>query len=312
MADGAFEHVPVLLEECITGLAINSEGLYVDGTAGGAGHSYEIAHRLGRGGALLSIDRDPQAVAKAREKLADFPFARVERGNFSDMCAILDRLELGNPDGILLDLGVSSHQLDTAERGFSYHSQARLDMRMSGEGMSAWDVVNNLEQRELAVIFKELGEERFSSRVAAAIVRERTSAPIDTTTQLAEIIKEAIPAATRREGGHPAKRVFQAIRIYVNAELEELRMGIADGFERLASGGRFAIITFHSLEDRIVKRSFAEYCKGCTCPPDFPVCVCGKTPRAKLITRKPATATERELEHNNRSRSAKLRVIEKQ
>jgi 16S rRNA (cytosine1402-N4)-methyltransferase len=224
---------------------------------------------------------------------------------------ILDSLGIEKIDGVLLDLGVSSHQLDEAARGFSYHSDAPLDMRMSGKGRSARDLVNDLPEGELTRIFRQYGEEKFAPRIARAIARARQAAPVETTGELVELIKSAIPAAARREGGHPAKRVFQAIRIETNGELDALAECLDGVFGRLSAGGRFAIITFHSLEDRMVKQSFAGYCQGCTCPPQFPVCVCGKTPRARLATKKPQTASAEELLENNRSRSAKLRILEK-
>lgn len=304
-----FRHLPVLLEQCIEGLAIRPGGIYVDGTAGGVGHSRAIAERLTTG-RLIAIDKDPSALQIATERLAGLP-AQVVQGDFREIPSILDLLDIAGVDGILLDLGVSSHQLDTPQRGFSYHNDAPLDMRMSGQGRSARDVVNECSYQELARMFQRYGEERFASRIARGIEQARQSAPIETTGELVEIIKAAIPAAARREGGHPAKRVFQAIRIFVNSELDSLRDVLDDAFDCLLPGGRFAIITFHSLEDRMVKQAFAGYCKGCTCPPDFPVCVCGKQPRAKLIARKPITASPEELAQNNRSRSAKLRVLER-
>ncbi len=305
-----FRHISVLLEECIQGLAIKPDGIYVDGTAGGGGHSVEIAKSLTTG-RLIAIDKDQAAIQAAGERLAPYPTAQVVRGDFRNMGSILDKLEIPLVDGILLDLGVSSHQLDTPERGFSYHNDAPLDMRMSSEGASAQDLVNQLAPEELTRIFREYGEERYARGIAACICKARQTAPIETTGQLVEIIKTAIPAAARREGGHPAKRVFQAIRIAVNGELDSLELCLDQAFHRLAPGGRFAIITFHSLEDRMVKQAFAKYCTGCTCPPDFPVCVCGKQPQAKLVNRKPITASREELEENNRSRSAKLRILQK-
>lgn len=305
-----FHHRSVLLNETIELLNIRPDGVYVDGTAGGAGHSREIAKRLG-GGTLIAIDKDPDAVRAAAERLREFPCARVVQSDFRNMREVLQREGLSAADGILLDLGVSSHQLDEEERGFSYHGDAPLDMRMSQEGKSARDVVNGYSERELARVLREYGEEKFAPRIAAAIVREREKAPIETTAQLAELIKTAIPAAARREGGHPAKRSFQAIRIEVNGELDSLGAVLDDAFELLRPGGRLAIITFHSLEDRMVKQRFQAYCTGCTCPPEFPVCVCGKTPRGRLASKKPITASDQEIRDNNRSRSAKLRVIEK-
>ena len=305
-----FSHVSVLLNETIESLDIKPDGIYIDGTAGGAGHSREIAKRLTTG-RLIAVDKDPDAIAVATERLKPYSCATVVRNDFRNIKAIADELGLEKVDGLLLDLGVSSHQLDEAQRGFSYHSDAPLDMRMSQQGMSARDVVNGYSEKDIARILRDYGEEKFASRIARAIVTAREKAPIETTLQLAEIIKNAIPAATRREGGHPAKRSFQAIRIEVNGELTALECALDDAFDLLSVGGRLSIITFHSLEDRMCKRRFAEFTSGCTCPPEFPVCVCGKTPRGKLTTRKPITAGEEELAENNRSRSAKLRTIEK-
>jgi len=305
-----FSHISVLLNETIESLDIKPDGIYIDGTAGGAGHSREIAKRLTTG-RLIAVDKDPDAIAVATERLKPYSCATVVRNDFRNIKAIADELGLERVDGILLDLGVSSHQLDEAQRGFSYHSDAPLDMRMSQQGMSARDVVNGYSEKDIARILRDYGEEKFASRIARAIVTAREKAPIETTLQLAEIIKNAIPAATRREGGHPAKRSFQAIRIEVNGELTALECALDDAFDLLSVGGRLSIITFHSLEDRMCKRRFADFTSGCTCPPEFPVCVCGKTPRGKLTTRKPITAGEEELAENNRSRSAKLRTIEK-
>ena len=306
-----FEHVPVLISECMNGLDIKPDGIYVDGTAGGGGHSSEIAKRLNESGLLIAIDKDTAAIKAAGKRLEDYPNAKIVRGDFKDMRGILAGLEIEAVDGILLDLGVSSHQLDNPERGFSYHSEAPLDMRMSGEGVSAYDIVNNYTTNELARILRDYGEEKFAGRIARKIEEARTESPIETTTQLAEIIKLGIPAAARREGGHPARKSFQAIRIEVNGEMESLSHCLDTMFEKLKVGGRFAIITFHSLEDRMVKRSFAKYCTGCTCPPSFPICVCGKKPKARLVNKKPLTAGAEELGKNARSRSAKLRVLEK-
>lgn len=305
-----FSHIPVLLQECLEGLAIKPDGIYIDGTAGGAGHSSEIAKRL-QTGRLLAFDKDPDAVAIATQRLAPYPCAQVVQADFSQIPEVLAAKGIQAVDGILLDLGVSSHQLDKPERGFSYNHDAPLDMRMSQSGLSAYDVVNSWSAKDLTHILRTYSEERFASRIAAKIVDKREKAPITTTLELAEIIKEAMPAAARREAGHPAKRSFQAIRIAVNGELESLAACLEKAFDCLAPGGRFAIITFHSLEDRMVKQSFAEFCRGCTCPPDFPVCVCGNTPRARAITKKPLTASEEELARNRRSKPAKLRIIEK-
>lgn len=304
-----FSHFSVMLDECINGLDIKPDGIYIDGTCGGAGHSKEIAKRLTEGGMLIGIDRDPDAVAAASERLAPYN-AKVLKGNFSDMKALAAGEGISEVDGILLDLGVSSHQLDTLERGFSYHGDAPLDMRMSQEGISAKDIVNTYSYEELSRILWEYGEEKFSRRIADNIVKQRENAPIETTGQLADIVCSSYPAKFRREK-NPCKKTFQAIRIAVNCELDELNRALDDGFDMLKIGGRFCIITFHSLEDRIVKQRFASFCTGCTCPPDFPQCVCGKKPRGKLVNRKPIEASEEELAVNNRSHSAKLRIIEK-
>ncbi len=306
-----FHHISVMLEECIDGLAIRPNGIYVDGTAGGAGHSCEIAKRLSKPGRLIAIDKDPDAVAVASERLADYPAAQVVQSDFSELCSVLDRLSIDSVDGILLDLGVSSFQLDTPDRGFSYMHDAPLDMRMSKSGLSAYDVVNTYDFKQLCRIFHDYGEERFTPAIAKAILRARETKPVETTGELSELIRQAIPAKARRVGGHPAKRVFQAIRIEVNGELASLSLFLEEAFDRLNPGGRMVIITFHSLEDRMVKRRFAQLCKGCTCPPDFPICVCGNKPKGKLINRKPIEASPQELLVNNRSKSAKLRIIEK-
>ena len=301
-----FKHISVLLNETIEALNINPNGIYVDGTVGGAGHSGEIAKKL-QGGHLICLDQDPDAVKVATERLQGLP-ATVVRSNFGDMDKVLADLEIDGVDGILLDLGVSSYQLDTAERGFSYHKEAPLDMRMSRSGISAEDIVNDFSGTELADIFFRFGEEKFSRKIASRIVSERKNQRITTTTQLAEIIANAVPAAARRDG-HPARKCFQAIRIAVNGELDRLNQALDKAFDLLNKDGVLAIITFHSLEDRMVKQRFKEFCTGCTCPSDFPVCVCGKTPRGRLLTRKPIEPGNWELENNPRSRSAKLRVI---
>lgn len=303
-----FNHKSVLLFETVDSLNIKPDGIYVDGTAGGAGHSTEIAKRL-KNGRLIALDRDPDAVLVARERLKDYN-ATVVNTNFDQMDTALDELNISKVDGIMLDLGVSSYQLDTADRGFSYHKTAPLDMRMSKEGLSAYDVVNSYSAEDLARIMYDYGEEKFARRIANAIADYRKTSPINTTTELADIISENVPASYKREG-HPARKCFQAIRIEVNSELSSLKTALDKAFSLLNVGGRLSVITFHSLEDRIVKQKFKEFCTGCTCPPDLPVCVCGKTPEAKQITRKPITASESELEENQRSRSAKLRVIEK-
>ena len=305
-----FSHIPVMLEECMDGLDIHPDGIYVDGTAGGAGHSSAIAARLNKKGRLIALDRDPDAVAVATERLSVYPNARVYHRNYSEIRAILDELDIDYVDGILMDLGVSSFQLDEGSRGFSYHSDAPLDMRMSKEGVSAADVVNTYSESELARIIFEYGEEKFSRRIASNIVSAREVSPIETTLQLADIIRDSVPQKARREK-NPCKKTFQAIRIAVNGEFEHLEKGLEDAFFSLRAGGRLAVITFHSLEDRIVKKKFAEWCKGCICPPDFPQCVCGRKPQGILVNRKPLEAKEQELERNNRSRSAKLRIIER-
>ncbi|MCR5816093.1 MAG: 16S rRNA (cytosine(1402)-N(4))-methyltransferase RsmH [Ruminococcus sp.] len=303
-----FKHFSVMLDECIEGLAIKPEGIYVDGTAGGAGHSKEIAKRLTTG-RLIAIDRDPEAVKTATERLEGLN-AEVVLSNYDEIRRVLDERSVEGADGILLDLGVSSYQLDNAQRGFSYHNDAPLDMRMSSSGMSARDVVNDYTEEMLSQIIFRYGEEKFAKSIARGIVTAREQAPIETTLQLAEIVKNNVPQKARREK-NPCKKTFQAIRIEVNGELEHLSNALDAAFDCLNVGGRMCVITFHSLEDRLVKQRFLEYCKGCECPPDFPVCVCGKTPRGKLINRKPITASQQELDENLRSRSAKLRIIEK-
>lgn len=307
-----FHHVSVMLQECIDGLNIRPEGVYVDGTLGGAGHSYQIASRL-TSGKLIGIDRDNVALAAAGERLAPFrDRVQLVHSNFSDLPRVLADLGISGVDGILLDLGVSSPQLDDGERGFSYMSDAPLDMRMDNtENLTAADVVNTWSQEELRRILYAYGEERYAPQIAAAICRRRENAPIETTLELVDIIRSAMPASALREKQHPAKRSFQAIRIAVNDELGAVERMMPEAIEALNPGGRLAVITFHSLEDRIVKTAMAEAARGCTCPPEFPVCVCGKKPKVKLITRKPLTASEAELAENPRSRSAKLRVCEK-
>ena len=307
-----FYHVSVLLQECLDGLNIKPDGIYVDGTLGGAGHSSCIAARLTTG-RLIGIDRDPVALKAAGERLK--PFAdrvTLVHSNFSEVRQVLDDLGIEAVDGILLDLGVSSPQLDEAERGFSYMLDAPLDMRMDGgAALSAYEVVNTWPQDELKRILYDYGEERYAPQIAAAICRRRADKTIETTLELADIIRAAMPAAALREKQHPAKRSFQAIRIAVNDELGAVETVMKSAVSCLNPGGRLAIITFHSLEDRIVKNGMVAASKGCTCPPNFPVCVCGNKPKVKLITRKPITASEEELERNPRSRSAKLRVCEK-
>jgi 16S rRNA (cytosine1402-N4)-methyltransferase len=305
-----FVHIPVLLDQCIEGLNINPDGIYIDCTAGGGGHSSAIAARLSEKGRLYSLDRDPDAVKAASARLAEFPNARVIHRNYSELDAVLAELEIEAVDGILMDLGVSSYQLDEESRGFSYHADAPLDMRMSQTGMSAADIVNMFSEQELAKIIFEYGEEKFSRKIAANIVKAREIAPIETTLQLADLIRESVPQKARREK-NPCKKTFQAIRIAVNGEFDHLSEGLNKAFAALKPGGRLAVITFHSLEDRIVKQRFAGWCKGCICPPDFPQCVCGRKPQGILVNRKPLEADSKELENNNRSRSAKLRVIER-
>ena len=302
-----FSHIPVLLEQTIEALEIKKDGIYVDGTAGGGGHSEQIAKRLD-GGRLISIDRDPDALAAASKRLAPYACAKVVEGNFSDIREILDKEGVDFVDGILLDIGVSSFQLDSPERGFSFHNDAPLDMRMSKSGTTAADLVNNLSADEISKILFEYGEEKFARNIASAIVREREKSPILTTGRLSEIISSAVPAKAKRKG-HPARQSFQALRIAVNGELDNLSKGLDGAAASLKKGGILAVITFHSLEDRMVKRKFAELCKGCTCPPDFPVCVCGKVPFGELVFRSPKTAADGELEQNPRSRSAKLRAL---
>lgn len=304
-----FKHIPVLFNESIDALDIKPDGLYADCTAGGGGHSNAILDRLSENGRLIAVDRDPEAIATLTERFEGRENVSIVNDNFFNIKTILSRFTDEGADGILADLGVSSHQLDDAARGFSFHADAPLDMRMSMQGMSAADAVNSLSQRELQDIIYRYGEDKFAPRIAAGIVRAREEKPIETTLELAEIIKSSIPAA-RREGGHPARRTFQALRIYVNGELDGLDGAINDMFDSLKVGGRLAIITFHSLEDRAVKQTFASLCEGCICPPEFPVCVCGRKSRGRLPQKALAPGRE-ELERNPRSRSARLRVIEK-
>ena len=307
-----FHHVSVLLEECLNGLAIRPDGVYVDGTLGGAGHSSRIAQRLTTG-KLIGIDRDPVALKAAGERLAPYgDTVTLVHSNFSQIKSVIQELGISGVDGILLDLGVSSPQLDDGQRGFSYMADAPLDMRMNSQDtLTAEVIVNTWSQEELKRILYNYGEERYAPQIAAAICRRREIAPIKTTLELVDIIRSAMPPAALREKQHPAKRSFQAIRIAVNDELGSVEQVMQDAIPLLNPGGRLAVITFHSLEDRIVKNAMADAAKGCTCPPNFPVCVCGKKPAVKIITRKPITASEEELEYNPRSRSAKLRVCEK-
>lgn len=307
-----FYHISVLLQECIDGLNIRPDGIYVDGTLGGAGHSGQIVRHLDTG-LLIGIDRDPVALKAAGERLA--PFAQnvhLIHSNFCEMAEVLEKLNISGVDGILLDLGVSSPQLDDSSRGFSYMADAPLDMRMNGEdSLSAYDVVNTWPYEELKRILYDYGEERYAPQIASAICRRRENAPIQTTLELVDVIRGAMPPAALREKQHPAKRSFQAIRIAVNDELGSVERAMEEAIPLLNPGGRLAVITFHSLEDRIVKNAMVEASKGCTCPPNFPVCVCGKKPKVKLITKKPIVASNEELEVNPRSRSAKLRICEK-
>lgn len=304
-----FSHVPVLLEETIEGLAIKENGIYVDGTAGGGGHSAEILKRL-KGGRLISIDQDPDAIQTLTERFKKNENSIIVKGNFGEMRELLAQMKLYRVDGVLLDIGVSSHQLDTPERGFSFHEDAPLDMRMSQKGATAADLVNTLPYEELRRILYDYGEEKFAPAIAKGIVAARQEQPIETTLQLAEIVKANVPQRVRRDG-HPARKTFQAIRIAVNDELGALQRGLESAFSLLGKGGRLAVITFHSLEDRLVKQQMAAWCQGCTCPKDFPVCVCGNTPKARLVNKKPVCANETELTNNPRARSAKLRICEK-
>lgn len=303
-----FSHKSVLLSETIAALDIKPDGVYVDGTVGGAGHSLAIAKRL-KGGALYAFDRDPDAVEIAAQRLKGYK-ATVVESNFDNMREALYERGVISVDGVLLDLGVSSYQLDNASRGFSYRQDAPLDMRMSKSGKTAADIVNNYSAEELTRIFRDYGEERFAAKIANRIISERQREPILTTLRLSEIIASCMPAALRRDG-NPARKCFQALRIEVNGELESLEKALDIAFDMLNVGGILAVITFHSLEDRAVKLKFKEFCTGCTCPPDFPVCVCGKTPRGELVNRKPILPGEEEIKENLRSRSAKLRAIRK-
>lgn len=307
-----FKHVSVLLNECIEGLNIKEDGIYADGTLGGAGHSSEILKNLSKDGILIGIDQDEDALKAAKNRLQNYNNVKYVHNNFYNIDSILNELDIEKIDGMMMDLGVSSYQLDEAERGFSYMKDAPLDMRMNRENsLSAYEVVNNYEEQEIHRIIRDYGEEKFAKRIARFIVEQREVKPINTTLELVEIIKAAIPAKARREGPHPAKRTFQAIRIEVNSELSILNKAIEDGVNRLNKGGRMAIITFHSLEDRIVKIKFKELATACTCPREFPICICGGKAKVKLISRKAIEPSKEEVEENPRSRSAKLRVIEK-
>lgn len=305
-----FKHKPVLLKEVIEGLNIKPEGTYVDATAGGGGHSGEILRHLTTG-RLIGMDQDPDAINALRERFARCTNVEICRSNFTDIRGVLRSLSIESVDGVLMDLGVSSYQLDNSERGFSYNTEAPLDMRMSKSGISAYDIVNHMDLDELSKLISGYGEERNAYRIAREIVKRRQGKTIETTTQLAQIVKDALPQAVKKKQGHPAKQTFQAIRIAVNDELNALEEGLNEAFESINAGGRLAVISFHSLEDRIVKQTMALFAKGCTCPPDFPVCVCGKKPRAKIINKKPITASKKEVKDNRRSKSAKLRVCQK-
>lgn len=307
-----FKHVSVLLNECIDALNIKENGIYVDCTLGGAGHSSHILKNLSKDGMLIGIDQDRDALKAAKERLKDYDNVKYVHSNFYNIDNILTELNVDKVDGILMDLGVSSYQLDEASRGFSYMNDAHLDMRMNRDNdFSAYEVVNNYSEEDLYRIIRDYGEEKFAKRIANFIVNKRSIKPVETTFELVDIIKAAIPAKARREGPHPAKRTFQAIRIEVNSELNILNKTIEDGINRLNPGGRMAIITFHSLEDRIVKLKFKELENPCTCPKEFPMCVCGKKPLVKVLSRKGIAPTEKEIEENPRSRSARVRVVEK-
>jgi 16S rRNA (cytosine1402-N4)-methyltransferase len=304
-----FAHKPVLFDETIESLSIKPDGVYIDGTAGGGGHSRAIAEKLTTG-RLLAIDQDPDAIQVLKERLGGFPCVSIYRCNFAEMREAAAANGVEEADGILLDIGISSYQVDNPERGFSYHHDAPLDMRMSKQGVSAKDIVNTFSWQELAEIISKYGEEKYAKQIAQGIVRAREKEPVETTLQLAEIIKQSVPAKACRDG-HPARKTFQALRIQVNGELDRLSEGLDAAFSLLKPGGRLAVITFHSLEDRMVKQRMAEWCKGCICPPDFPVCVCGRKPQAELLYRKGVVPSEQEIQENPRSRSSRLRVCVK-
>ena len=308
-----FEHKSVLLDETINGLNIKPDGIYVDGTLGGGGHAYEVCTRLGTKGSIIGIDQDAAAIEAAGARLKDFgEKVTIVRSNYCDMKSRLHELGIDKVDGIILDLGVSSYQLDTAERGFSYREDAPLDMRMdTRQKMTARDIVNDYSEMDLYRVIRDYGEDKFAKNIAKHIVAQRGKDPIETTGQLTEIIRGAIPMKYQKKSGHPAKRTFQAIRIELNRELEVLRDTLDDMIELLNPGGRLCIITFHSLEDRIVKSAFKKNENPCTCPPDFPVCVCGNVSKGSIVTRKPILPSEEEMEANSRSKSAKLRIFER-
>lgn len=306
-----FKHIPIMLEQVIEGLDIKPDGIYVDGTLGGGGHSYEIAKYLTNGGRLIGIDQDEAAIKAASKRLSEFEDrVTIVRSNYAQMTSVLQSLGIEQVDGILLDLGVSSHQLDTAERGFSYMEDAHLDMRMDRrQEKTARDIVNYYSQAELTRIIRDYGEDKFASKIASKIIAFRENKPVETTGELAEIIKSAIPMKYRLTGGHPAKRTFQAIRIELNRELGVLEESIEGMLDILSEGGRMAVITFHSLEDRIVKSAFKKAESPCTCPPDFPICVCGRKSKGFVALRKPAVPTDEEMERNPRAKSSKLRIF---
>ena len=308
-----FKHVSVLLQETVDGLNVKPDGIYVDGTLGGGGHSYEVCTRLGAKGSIIGIDQDEAAIEAASIRLKDFgEKVTIVRSNYCDMKSRLHELGIDKVDGIMLDLGVSSYQLDTAERGFSYREDAPLDMRMDRrQKMTARDIVNDYEERELYRVIRDYGEDKFAKNIAKHIVAARQKAPIETTGQLTEIIRASIPMKFQKKSGHPAKRTFQAIRIELNRELEVLKDSLDDMIDLLNPGGRLCIITFHSLEDRIVKSAFRKNENPCTCPSDFPVCVCGKVSKGSILTRKPILPSEEEMEENSRAKSAKLRIFER-
>lgn len=308
-----FKHISIMFEDCMRLLNIKENGIYVDGTLGGGGHSLGICERLSANGRLIGIDRDLEAIAAAKQRLENHVGKTTfVNSNYASVKEILAELGISAIDGALLDLGVSSYQLDNPERGFSYMHNAPLDMRMNTrDGFSAYNLVNEYSEKELTRVIRDYGEERWASRIASFIVNSRKNAPIKTTFELNDIIKAAIPASARKDGGHPSKRTFQAIRIEVNGEIEKLEKALTDFFDVLAPSGRLAVITFHSLEDRIVKQLFAKLSTGCTCPPSFPICVCGNVPKGKVLTKKPIVASSDEISFNSRSKSAKLRGIEK-
>lgn len=308
-----FNHKSVLLKETVEGLHVKPDGIYVDGTLGGGGHSYEVCTRLGEKGSIIGIDQDEAAIEAASVRLKDFGGkVTIVRSNYCDMKSRLHELGVDKVDGIMLDLGVSSYQLDTAERGFSYREDAPLDMRMDRrQKMTARDIVNNYSEMDICRVIRDYGEDKFAKNIARHIVRERGRKSIETTGELTEIIRHAIPMKYQKKSGHPAKRTFQAIRIELNRELEVLRDSLDDMIEILNSGGRLCVITFHSLEDRIVKQVFRKNENPCTCPADFPVCVCGNISKGRVVTRKPVLPSEAEMEENSRSKSAKLRIFER-